>query len=77
MEIDAVFPDPLLRTNSLRRVIAQVEEAMQLTHEEMKHPESRLAFHLRADALLAFECTYELCEKMLRRFLKLSESGQT
>jgi nucleotidyltransferase substrate binding protein (TIGR01987 family) len=64
------------KTDLLRRAIAQLEEAVSLASEELRLPDSRYRLHLRAGAIQAFEYTYELCEKMLRRSLRLSESGE-
>lgn len=65
-----------LKTDSLRRAITQLEEALSLASEELRLLDSRYRLHLRAGAIQAFEYTYELCERILRRSLRLSESGE-
>jgi len=62
-----------LKTDALQRAIAQLEEDVQFAQEGMQLPDTRRRLHLRAGAIQAFGFTYELCEKMLRRFLRMSE----
>lgn len=60
-----------LDLTSLKNAIAQLEDAL-LCHADTSDP--RLALHLRAAVIQAFEYSYELSFKMLKRTLTLIES---
>jgi nucleotidyltransferase substrate binding protein (TIGR01987 family) len=64
------------KTESLRRAIAQLEEAYSFASEELKLLDSRYRVHLRTAAIKSFEYTYESCHKMLRRSLQNSEPSE-
>jgi nucleotidyltransferase substrate binding protein (TIGR01987 family) len=59
----------LLDTTALKNAIAQLEEALAYHESDIALADARLALHLRAAAIQAFEFTYELSTKMLRRYL--------
>lgn len=59
----------------LQKAIVQLEEAIQYCDSDLARQDSRLALHLRAAAIQAFEFTYELAVAMLRRFLETTESN--
>ena len=55
------------------KAIAQVDEALVYCNSELAHSDERLALHLRAAAIQAFEFTYELTFKTLKRYLEMTE----
>ncbi len=63
-----------LDLSSLKKAIAQLEEALFYCHSDIAKKDDRLALHLRAGAIQAFEFTYESCFKMLKRYLEMTES---
>ena len=65
----------MLDLTALRKALAQAEEALQLCASETVASDPRLARHLRAAAVQAFEFTYEVSVKMLRRHLAATESN--
>ena len=62
-----------LDLSSLHNAIAQLEEALAFCGSELAKTNPRLALHLRAAAIQAFEFTYELSFKMVKRHLEASE----
>lgn len=62
-----------LDLSSLQKAIHQLEEALEYCQSDLAKNDARLAQHLRAGAIQAFEFTYELSFKMLKRFLEISE----
>lgn len=54
-------------------MIYQLEEAIEHCQSDLSKNDAKLAQHLRADAIQAFEFTYELSFKMLKRFLEATE----
>ncbi len=63
----------ILDLSSLRNAIAQTEDALAYGSSDLARADARLALHLRAAAIQAFEFTYELAIKTLRRYLIESE----
>ena len=55
------------------KAIAQLEDALIYCASDLARQDARLALHLRAAAIQAFEFTYELAFKLLRRFLIATE----
>jgi nucleotidyltransferase substrate binding protein (TIGR01987 family) len=62
-----------LDLSSLQKAIAQLQDALQYCDSEPARRDPRLRLHLRAAAIQAFEFSYELSVKMLRRFLEGTE----
>jgi nucleotidyltransferase substrate binding protein (TIGR01987 family) len=62
-----------LDLTTLQNAIGQLEEALQYGESALARSDPRLARHLRAAAIQAFEFTYELSVKMLRRYLEATE----
>ena len=58
-----------LDVSALEKAIAQLEEALQYCASDLAARDDKLALHLRAGAIQAFEFTYELSLKMLKRYL--------
>lgn len=65
----------ILDLTSLENAIVQLEEALEYCHSDLAKNDPRLARHLRAAAIQAFEFTYELSFKMLKRFLEGTEAN--
>jgi len=63
-----------LNLNPLCRAISQLENALEYCNSDLAKSDPALAEHLRAAAIQAFEFTYELCLKMIRRQLEQIES---
>ena len=61
--------------SSLEKVIAQLEEALGYYHSPLAKADVRLALHLRAATIQAFEFTYEISLKMLKRYLQLTDTN--
>jgi nucleotidyltransferase substrate binding protein (TIGR01987 family) len=57
----------------LQKAIAQLDGAMKLLQSDRPKKEPDIAVHLQAGAIQAFEFTYELSFKMLKRFLQETE----
>jgi hypothetical protein len=53
----------------LNKAIAQGEEALAFCASDLARSDPRLALHLRAEAIQAFEFTYELSIRILKRFI--------
>ena len=64
-----------LDLSSLRSAITQAQEAIAYCRSDLARADSRLALHLRAGAIQAFEFTYELSIKTLKRFLSETEAN--
>ncbi len=64
-----------LDLSALKKAIYQLEEALEYCHSDLAKKDKRLALHLRAAAIQAFEFTYELTLKMLKRYLSLTEAN--
>lgn len=62
-----------LNVSSLEKAVAQLKEALSYCASSLAQQDEKLALHLRAAAIQAFEFTYELSLKMLKRYLSLTE----
>ena len=65
----------ILDLTSLQKAIAQMEEALAYCNSDLAKNDPRLALHLRAAAIQAFEFTYELSFKILKRYLEATETN--
>lgn len=59
----------------LNNAAAQLEEALDIYHSDVASEDPRLKKHLRAAVIQAFEFTYELSFKMLKRYLRLASAN--
>ncbi|MDE2850546.1 MAG: HI0074 family nucleotidyltransferase substrate-binding subunit [Acidobacteriota bacterium] len=59
-----------LDLTALNNAIAQLEEALEYHGSEVAARDPALKLHLRAAAIQAFEFTYELSFKMIKRYLE-------
>ena len=59
----------------LEDAVAQLEEALDLFYSDLAEADPRLKRHLRAAVIQAFEFTYELSFKMLKRYLELASAN--
>lgn len=64
-----------LDLTSLEKAIAQLEESLTFCASDLAKTNERLALHLRAAAIQAFEFTYELSFKMIKRYLESTEAS--
>lgn len=64
-----------LDLSSLKKALAQLDEALEFSHSDLIKSDPRLIQHLRAAAIQAFEFSYELSYKMLKRFLETTEQN--
>ena len=64
-----------LDLSSLKQAISQLEEALEIYDSELTMTEPRLKRHMRAAVIQAFEFTYELSFKMIRRYLELASAN--
>lgn len=62
--------------SSLEKAIYQLKDALEC-YEIVKKQQERLVLHLRAATIQAFEFTYELSWKMLKRYLEVTEPNPT
>ena len=60
-----------LDLSSLQSAILQLEEALEYCNSDLAKKDVKLAKHLRAGAIQAFEFTYELSFKMLKRYFEM------
>lgn len=63
----------MLELDSLQKAIIQLEDALSLLQSDLPKREPQVKVHLQAAAIQAFEFTYELTYKMLKRYLKATE----
>lgn len=59
----------------MQNAISQLEEALVLIDSDVSKADSRFLRHLRAAAIQAFEFTFELSYKMVKRFLETTEAN--
>lgn len=62
-----------LDISSFGSALEQLEDALELYKSDMVQKNPKLKLHMRAAAIQAFEFTYELSFKMMKRYLR--ESG--
>jgi nucleotidyltransferase substrate binding protein (TIGR01987 family) len=62
-----------LDISPLTRAIAQLEQSLFYYHSDLVQSDPGLVLQLRAAAIQAFEFTYELSWKMLKRYLEMVE----
>jgi nucleotidyltransferase substrate binding protein (TIGR01987 family) len=65
----------MLDLTSYQRAIVHLEEALAYCASDLSRNDQKLGYHLRAAAIQAFEFTYELAIKTLKRHLQLTESN--
>lgn len=63
----------ILNLSSLECAISQLEESLEFYHSDLAKDNAKLRVHLRAAAIQAFEFTYELSIRTLKRFLENTE----
>lgn len=63
-----------LDTSPLAAAIAQLKDSLHFCQEDMVKENEKLTILLRAATIQAFEFTYELSCKMLKRYLEMSSS---
>jgi nucleotidyltransferase substrate binding protein (TIGR01987 family) len=63
-----------LDTSSLTNAIKQLEESLNCYHLDIVQSNEKLVLQLRAAAIQAFEFTYELSWKMLKRYLTITSA---
>ena len=61
-----------LDVTSLEKALFQLESALVYCNSDLAKQDLQLAMHLRAGAIQAFEFSYELSIKLLRRFLEMT-----
>lgn len=64
-----------LNLSSLKQAISQLEEALEIYDSELTEADPRLKRHMRAAVIQAFEFTYELSFKMIKRYLELASAN--
>lgn len=64
-----------LDLSSLEKAILQMQEALVYCESDLAKNDPKLAKHLRAAAIQAFEFTYELSYKMIKRYLEMTEGS--
>ena len=65
----------VLDLTPLEDAVAQLEDALELYNSDLALNHPRLQRHLRAAVIQAFEFTYALSFKMIRRFLALASAN--
>lgn len=62
-----------LDLTAFKKAITQLEESLELYNSDLVRSHPKLILQMRAAAIQAFEFTYELCWKMLKRYLEMTE----
>lgn len=65
-----------LDLSSLEKALDELIDAMKYFNSDLASKDSALRRHLRAGTIQAFEFTYELSIKFIRRYLELTESSR-
>lgn len=65
----------MLDLTPLENCVFQLEESLEIYHSDIASDHPRLKRHLRAAVIQAFEFTYELSFKMLKRYLELASAN--
>lgn len=65
----------ILDFSAFEKAIGQLEESLAYCNSDIVKKDKGLALQLRSAAIQAFEYTYELSWKMLKRYLEMSEPG--
>jgi len=63
-----------LNLSPLNKAIIQTEKSLEYCESDFAKSDQQLALQLRAGAIQAFEFTYELVIKMLKRYLEQTET---
>jgi nucleotidyltransferase substrate binding protein (TIGR01987 family) len=61
--------------SSLKLAISQIEKSLDFSRSQMALENPELAMQFRSAAIQAFEYTYELTQKMLKRYLQETEGS--
>ena len=64
-----------LDLSSLQKAVSQLEEALDFYDSELTKDDPSLKRHIGAAVIQAFEFTYELSFKMIRRYLELASAN--
>jgi nucleotidyltransferase substrate binding protein (TIGR01987 family) len=65
----------MLDLSSFEKAASQLQEALSYCKSDIAMKDPHLALHLRAAAIQAFELTYEIAFKMLKRYLQATEAN--
>ena len=63
----------MIDISPLEKAIAQLQESLNYADSDLAKYDARLARQFRSAAIQAFEYTYELSHKMLKRYLEATE----
>ncbi len=66
-----------LDLSSLHKALLQLDDALEFYHSSTVQNDHRLLTHMRAAVIQAFEFSYELSWKMLKRYLEMTEANPT
>jgi len=64
-----------LDLTALEDSVAQLGDAININQSELAKTNARLSQHLQAGAIQAFEYTYEVSVKMIKRYLEMAEAS--
>jgi nucleotidyltransferase substrate binding protein (TIGR01987 family) len=67
----------MIDVSSLERAIAELQESLAYTKSDLARNDAGIAKQFRAASIQAFEFTYELAHKMLKRYLEETEPSRT
>jgi nucleotidyltransferase substrate binding protein (TIGR01987 family) len=63
----------MINISALEKAIEQLTESLEYFNSELAQNDRKLAKQFRASSIQAFEYTYELSHKMLKRYLEATE----